>query len=136
MNQEAEDSRNLQRETIQVEEANSAPRTNLLTFKTGEIAQRLLSIDHAMFFFSQKCGFYLPPSHVISWHFVSQLLAGEKILLKASDVGAITRLPRAKGVMVEDLWDQYKGVNNLQMFLPDFTPGMRVPREYFFNVDL
>lgn len=122
------------RDTLDIEESNSTPLPQTLTFRTGEIAGRLLSIDHAMYFFSQKCGFYLPPRHVMSWHFISQLLAGEKMLIKATEVGSIAQIPRAKGVMIEDFWDEFKDSNKMHMFLPDFTPGMRVPREYFFNV--
>jgi len=50
--------------------------------KAKEIARKIKSFDHFIYVWGQKGQYYLPPKNVITWHYVSQILAQEKNFLK------------------------------------------------------
>lgn len=102
--------------------------------RSGEVARKLKSLDHFIYLYGHKAGYYLPPKDCLSWHYVSQILAEEKVLLKADKVGSELDLPKAKGFLITQKWQKYKEANKLHSFFPDFTQKQRIPRTYFFNV--
>ena len=113
-----------------------ATRENKKLIKAKEIARKLKSIDHFVFVWGQKGKYYLPPKSVITWHYVSQILCREKRLLKISDVGHTMEVPKVRGAVVNELFQQIKHINNMDLYFPDFTDCQNVPRDYFFNVSL
>lgn len=122
-----------QRGGMNVEEPQSGPRSEVV-LRAGDVARKLRSFDHFIYLYGQKAGYYLPPKHALTWSFVAQILAGEKMLLKASDVGPILSLPKSRGILIQDLWQMYREVKGLHRFFPDMSKESRIPRDYFFNV--
>lgn len=99
-----------------------------------DVARKLKSFDHFLYVWGAKGGYFLPPRSALTWHYVSQVLAGEKLLLRADQVGHVQELPRAKGVLIEELWEECRQINSMHAYLPDVTPKTHVPRTYFLNV--
>ena len=106
----------------------------LRSVKAGDVARKLKSFDHFIYLYGQKAGYYLPPKHVMSWTYISQILSEEKILLRSVDVGSLLVLPKCRGLAIQDVWKKYKDVNHLHKYFPDTSDAGRIPRDYFFNV--
>jgi hypothetical protein len=104
--------------------------------KAKEVARKIKSFDHFIYLWGEKARYYPPPKRCFTWHYISQLLAGEKKLLKIEDVGNPLELPKCKGIFVDELWIKYKENNGLSLYFPDMTENHQVPRTYFFNVKL
>ena len=102
--------------------------------KAGDVARKLKSFEHFIYLYGQKAGYYLPPKHVLSWTYIAQILAEEKILLRSVDVGSILVLPKCRGMMIDEVWSKYKDSNQLHRYFPNFSDASRIPRDYFFNV--
>lgn len=109
-------------------------QSNSLTLRASDVARKLKSFDHFLYVWGTKGGYYLPPKSALTWHYISQVLAGEKKLVRLDQVGHVQELPRAKGYLINDLWEASKDLNDLHQYLPDITPSSRVPRTYFLNV--
>jgi hypothetical protein len=99
-----------------------------------DVARKVKSFDHFLYVWGSKANYYLPPRTALTWHYISQVLAGEKLLLRVNEVGHVLQVPKAKGMLVEDLWIQCKELNQLHAYLPDVTPRSHIPRTYFLNV--
>ena len=99
-----------------------------------EVARRIRSFDHFAYVWGTKAGYYIPPHSSLTWHFISQVLAGEKKLLRAADVGFPFKVPKFKGQLAQDHWNKFKGIGDLRLYFPDISEGLTVPREYFYNV--
>ena len=117
---------------MDVERAPQASQNKAI--KAKEVARKIKSFDHFAYIWGEKAGFYLPPKKSITWHFISQILADEKKLVKMASVGNPIELPKVKGLFVQDLFWKYKDVKDLDKYFPDVSEGHRVPRNYFFNV--
>lgn len=102
--------------------------------RAQEIARKLKSIEHFVYVWGTRAQYYLPPTKHITWHYISQVLAKEKRLLRLSDIGGLVDLPKIKGIVVDDVFDYYRETNALHSFFPDMHPSQRVPRAYFYNV--
>jgi len=102
--------------------------------KAKEIARKIKSFDHFIYVWGQKGQYYLPPKNVITWHYVSQILAQEKKLLKMEEVGSSLEVPKVRGTVVNEMFRKVKMENGLHLYFPDFTDTQNVPRDYFFNV--
>lgn len=100
-----------------------------------DVARKVKSFDHFLYVWGSKGGYYLPPKSALTWHYVSQVLAGEKRLLRVEAVGHALEIPKFKGLLVRDIWEHCKTVNDLHLYLPDITAQTQVPRTYFFNVN-
>lgn len=112
------------------------PATPNRSLKTQDVARKLKSFDHFLYVWGTKGGYYLPPKSALTWHYISQVLAGEKLLLRIQQVGHVQELPKAKGFLVQDLWEECKAINEMHAYLPDVTPRTHAPRTYFYNVSL
>ena len=99
-----------------------------------DIARKLKSLDHFVYLWGHRGGFYLPPAKNLTWDFVAQILSGEKRLLETVEVGTPIQIPKAKGIKVQDIWEELKDNERISVFLPTITEGRAVPREYFLNV--
>jgi hypothetical protein len=102
--------------------------------KAKDIARKIKSFDHFLYVWGGKGGYFMPPKSALSWHYISQILAGEKKLLLIKDVGHVQELPKSKGLLVRSLWEKWKHLNALHSYLPEITEQTQVPRTYFFNV--
>lgn len=101
-----------------------------------DIARKIKSFDHFIYLWGHKHNYYLPPKHFLTWRFVTQVLRGEKKLLKNSDVGKSIDIPKMRGLKVNDLYHSMKMTNGLHHFFPDMGPTDTIPRTYFFDVGL
>ena len=117
---------------IQPESEPFAPQPQ--TLKARDVARKIRSFEHFIYVWGHKARYYLPPRNCFTWHFVAQVLAQEKRLLKLEDVGHQLEVPKSKGLLVSELWDRLKNVNGLHTYFPDILRSERVPRDYFFNV--
>lgn len=104
--------------------------------KATEIARKIKSFDHFIYVWGYKAGYYLPPKNVLTWHYISQVLAHEKHLLKVERVGHEFEVPKARGSVVNDIFHRIKDTNGLHYYFPDLTETQNVPHNYFFNVSL
>lgn len=111
-----------------------AQNPHQLTIKAKEVARKIQSVDHFIYIWGGKGGFFLPPKKFITWRFVAQLLSNEKRLVKSKDVATPVALPKVKGLYVEELFWRYYEENDLHRYFPDLGNGHRIPRDYFFNV--
>lgn len=99
-----------------------------------DVARKIKSFDHFIYLWGHKHNFYLPPKHFLTWRFVTQVLSGEKKLLKNSDVGRSIEIPKMRGLKVNELYHSMKQTNGLHYFFPDMGPTDTIPRTYFFDV--
>lgn len=60
-----------------------------------EVAKKIKSLDHFAYVWGTKAQYYLPPTKYLTWHFVSQILAKEKKLLKLNEIGGLIDFPKA-----------------------------------------
>lgn len=104
--------------------------------RAREVARRIKSVEHFIYVWGDKGKFFLPPRKLISWHFISQVLAGEKRLLKMKEVGTIISLPKSKGSRVLDMWKELSQDPDFASYFPDFSLKRTIPRSYFLNVCL
>lgn len=102
--------------------------------RAQEIARLIKSLDHFVYVWGVKAQYYLPPTKFLTWHFVSQVLAKEKKLLKIDTIGGLVDLPKIKGVVVDEVFEYYRNENDLHNYFPDMHPSQKVPRAYFYNV--
>lgn len=102
--------------------------------RASEVARKVKSFDHFLHIWGTKGGYYMPPKSALTWHYVSQILAGEKLLLRLQSVGHVQEVPKAKGLLVGAFWDECKLINDLHLYFPDITPQSHVTRTYFYNV--
>ena len=123
------------RQTLIVAE-NEQPEAPALALKASEVARKIKSFDHFLFVWGTKAGYYLPQKNCLTWHYVAQVLAGEKRLLRVDQVGHVQELPKARGVLVNELWEHCKSINELHCYFPDVTPRSQIPRTYFYNVKI
>jgi len=119
---------------MQVESGNNENPPKSIRAK--DIAKKIKSLDHFVYVWGTKAQYYLPPTKYLTWHYVSQIIAKEKKLLKLSEIGGLIELPKAKGILVNDIWEEFKDVNDLHMYFPDIHDSQFVPRTYFYNVIL
>ncbi len=89
-----------------------------------------------MYVWGHKGGYYMPPKSVLSWHYISQIMAREKRLLKAEQVGHSLDIPKIRGTVVNEMYHSIKTEAGLSLYFPDLTDTQNVPRDYFFNVSL
>ena len=104
--------------------------------KAKDIARKIKSFDHFLYVWGHTGGYYMPPKSVFTWHYVSQILAQEKRLLKVSEVGHVLEVPKVRGSVVNEIYHKEKLNGGLAAYFPDFTETQNVPRDYFFNVKL
>ena len=83
---------------LAVEQLNQPSPHRLL--HTKDVIRKLKKFNHFLYVWGTKGGFYLPPRSALTWHYVSQVLGGEKSLLRVEDVGRLQELPKAKGLQV------------------------------------
>lgn len=102
---------------------------------TKEIARKIKSFDHFVFLWGHKANYYLPPTHSLTWHFISQVLSGEKQLLKNEVVGMSIEMPKVRGYRIKDIYNTFANECSIKNYLPDFGQTDCIPRTYFFNVD-
>lgn len=119
---------------MNVEQGVEAPGGRLV--KAKDIARTIKSFEHFIFIWGHKAGYYLPPKTVLTWHYVSQILAHEKRLLRTDQVGHVLQVPKVRGSVVNDMYQSIKDIDGLHRYFPDFTSTQNVPRDYFFNVRL
>lgn len=111
-----------------------SPNTPGRPMKAKEVARKIKSFDHFLYVWGSRGGYFLPPRSALTWAYISQVLGGEKKLLRVAEVGHVLDLPRARGMLIEDLWARSRDENNLHAYLPDVTARAHVPRTYFLNV--
>lgn len=70
---------------------------------------------------------------VLTWKYIAQFLSKEK-MLKASEVGAIVELPKAKGLLVESPFVELKNEKDFNQYFPDDPERRAIPRAFIFNV--
>lgn len=104
--------------------------------KAKDIARKIKSFEHFIYIWGHKGGYYMPPKNVLTWHYVSQILAREKWLLRVDQVGHALEVPKVRGTVVNDMYHLIKRDNGLEKYFPDLTDTQNVPRDYFFNVQL
>ena len=111
---------------------------NIQTIKVfiKQVARQLKSFDHFIFIWRNIANFYLLPKHTLTWHFISQIFAGEKKLLKFDVIGYCVEMPKVRGIRIKHIQDQLKDINYSKNYFPDFPETDNIPRNYFFNVDL
>lgn len=102
--------------------------------KSRDIARKLSSFDHFIYVWGVKAGYYIPPKSSLTWQFISEVICGKKKLIKASIIGVPLNIPKFKGILVKNHYEQYANINNLYMYFPNITDGVSVPRDYFYNV--
>ena len=119
---------------MQIEKAENSEKKRLV--KAKDIARTIKSFDHFVYIWGSKGKYYLPPKSVLTWHYISQVLAKEKRLLKLEQVGHQIEIPKVKGTLVNDMFHEIKHENGLHFYFPDLTENQNVPRNYFFNVNL
>jgi hypothetical protein len=134
MSQENSDARNTPARLRMLEEKPYETSINQRRVKAKEIARKLKSFDHFVYVWGEKGHYYIPPKSVLTWHYISQILAQEKRLLKLEEVGHMLEVPKVRGSVVNDMFDRVKDDNGLHFYFPDFTESQNVPRDYFFNV--
>ena len=79
------------------EEPIRAPRNSRM-IKSKDVARKIQSFEHFAHIWGDKEGYYLPPKKYVTWQFVAQLLAGQKM----QQVGHPVELP--KGTYVQELY--------------------------------
>lgn len=104
--------------------------------KAKKIARKIRSFDHFIYLFGVKGGFYLLPRFTLSWVYIGQILSGEKKLLKSEEVGPPVNLPRFRGIVIENMWEDFKNEDDFAKYFPMTKKGTHIPREYFINVFL
>lgn len=104
--------------------------------KAKDVARKIKSFDHFLYVWGHTGGYYMPPKSVFTWHYISQLLAREKKLLKVEQVGHTLEVPKVRGAVVNDIYNREKYNHGLSAYFPDFTDTQNVPRDYFFNVKI
>lgn len=129
---EEEEMINIEREALWGEPAKIESEGN--TFRAIDIARKIRSFDHFLFIWGERGGYYMPPKSVLTWKYIAQILSKEKKLLKASEVGAIVELPKAKGLLVESLFTELKNEKEFGKYFPDDAERRAIPRTYFFNL--
>jgi len=122
--------------SLDIEEEEVQDTTSKKLIKAKDIARKVKSFDHFIFIWGEKGQYYLPPKSIMSWHYISQVLAQEKRLLKLEDVGHQLEVPKIKGNAVNDMYEKVKGEEGLHYYFPDFADSQNVARDYFFNVTL
>lgn len=108
--------------------------SNVIQVPTKEIARRIKSFDHFVYIWGHKANFYLPPRHALTWHFISQVLAGHKKLLKNEIVGQCIEMPKVRGYRIKEIHSTFVKECPINEYLPDFGDTDCIPRNYFFNV--
>ena len=117
---------------MNIEKTGNQPKQRLVRAK--DIARKVKSFDHFIYIWGSKGKYYLPPKSVLTWHYISQILAKEKRLLKLEQVGYQIEIPKVKGTLVNDMFHEVKDHNGLHYYFPDLSENQNVPRDYFFNV--
>lgn len=112
------------------------PKNDLPTLKAFEVARKIKSFDHFAYVWGERGRFFLPPRRCLSWGYISQVLSGQKRLLKVSDVGRPVEIPKAKGILIRKLFEECRGVENFGDYFPDGAERRSIPRSYFYTVDL
>ena len=102
---------------------------------TKVVARKISSFDHFIYLWGTRCNYYVPPKHCLSWRYISQVLAGEKRFLKFNEVGNCVEIPKAKGMVIRELWNILTDDVKIKTYFPDFSPSDTIPRGYFFNVN-
>ena len=78
--------------------------------------------------------YYLPPEDVINKDFLKEVLAGEKLLFKKTEVNYIA-VPHYDELSVKNLWPEVKKDGKFLQYFPSVYPkGKGPPRKYFFDV--
>ena len=78
--------------------------------------------------------FYLPDETVMNKDFIKQVFAGEKQLLKKTEVDYVT-VPKYEELSVKALYPQFSKDAKFNAYFPDkYAAGKGPPRDYFFNV--
>lgn len=111
-------------------------KDNLIKIASKQVAKRIRTFDHFIFLWGHQSNYYVPPKHVLTWHFISQVLSGEKLLLRNDQIGTAINMPKMKGVRIREIWDHLKNKNDLKSYFPDFPATDCIPRDYFFNARL
>ena len=125
---------NNERKLIRIKDNNKFVAKTNKKMRTKAVVNKIKSKDHFIYLWKEKGQYYLPPVKFISWHYVSQIIAGEKKLLKISKVGSIFNLPKAKGLCVNSLFEEMQEDIDFLSYFPDFSESIKIPKTYFINV--
>lgn len=109
-------------------------QNSLVKVKCRDIAHQLQSIDHFIFLYENEGKYYLPPRKLITWHYVRQILSGEKLFIKVDQIRSMYTLPKSRGLCVNDLFKDAMKDIELMKFFPDIPENSSVPRNYFLTV--
>ncbi len=78
-------------------------------------------------------GYFLPPYDDCTMDFMMEIWAGEKKVLKSSEVGHI-KVPRLAELSVKNLTDQAFEDPKISKFLPSVKPKRPMNRDWLFTV--
>lgn len=109
---------------------------NIISVPTKEIARRIKSFDHFVYLWGHKANYFLPPKHSLTWHFISQILSGNKKLLKNDIVGRCIDMPKVRGYRIKDIYSEFCKRCDINNYLPNISETDCIPRNYFFNAFL
>jgi hypothetical protein len=103
-------------------------------FWSSQIAQKLQSIDHFIYLYATEGKYFLPPRCLITWEFIRKVITGDKLLFKFNKISPQNYLPRAKGLSVNNLFEEMRNDTDFLRYFPDIPKGTSVPRDYFMTV--
>lgn len=109
---------------------------SLTKMKSKEVAEQIKSIDHFIFLYENEGKYFLPPRKLITWHYVRQILSGQKHLLKFEQLKSLYTLPKFRGLSVNSLFIEMNEDTEFNKFFPDIPANTNVPREYFLQVSI
>lgn len=79
-------------------------------------------------------GYYVPDARIFNSLFASQVLRGEKLLLKKDNVKNVGSLYNYKDCSKQALYTTFPNRATLQQYLPDNVPISQVSKLYLYNV--
>ena len=62
----------------------------------------------------------MPDKKSIMWHYIQEVLAGHKKLLKACGIKVHVVSPKFNGIRIETMWEQVKANENRLTYFPDY----------------
>ena len=76
---------------------------------------------------------YLPPLWDTHYKFISQIICGEKLYLKWSEI-KVCKVPHLKSLSVGVMLEFARNNTNIDEFLPDFNYQKQPNREWLWNI--
>lgn len=99
-----------------------------------ELKSQVRSPDHFIWLFGVEMRYHLPPRSFVTWPFIIQVLAKNKMLVKTDDVALSSPIPKIKELNMKKIWPFFCKDELILRYMPVLSDDRLPPRTFFFEI--